>query len=242
MLNICLLLMAGYGTRMGIKGKFLPKPLWPINQKRLIVLQIEYLHYLGFKEIWINLHHFQEMILNAIDQEIIDRYNVHFLIEDSLLDVGGGIQNWKFYNKDRDIIHLWVAAGDQILNLESNFIQAIKKKSLNEQHLLTAIQVESWSKHNQIVVNKNNEMVEIIKFQEGNMPKSYYTYSGLSRLYVPLLNSNIEKKNFFETIGFNKGNSIKIYDLGKRTYWDFGTLDRYEKNLMEFRPFFLNDD
>ena len=54
-IDYALLLAAGYGTRMGIIGKELPKVLWPVYEKTLLELQVDYLKELGVKNIFLNI-------------------------------------------------------------------------------------------------------------------------------------------------------------------------------------------
>ena len=51
-----LILAAGKGTRMGEIGKVLPKVLWPIYERSLLELQVQYAKSLGIKDIYIKNH------------------------------------------------------------------------------------------------------------------------------------------------------------------------------------------
>ena len=53
-IDYCLILAAGFGSRMGEIGKILPKVLWHIFEKSLLELEIEYARSLGIKKIFIN--------------------------------------------------------------------------------------------------------------------------------------------------------------------------------------------
>ena len=59
-----LILSAGFGTRMGEIGKTLPKILWPIFDKSLLELQALYLKEMGVKDIFINLFHQKDKIID----------------------------------------------------------------------------------------------------------------------------------------------------------------------------------
>ena len=89
-IDYCLILSAGFGTRMGEIGKSLPKVLWPVFEKSLLELQVEYVKTLGIPKIFINLHHQKELILESVrNKAVFDE--VIFLTEEEILDIGGGI-------------------------------------------------------------------------------------------------------------------------------------------------------
>jgi hypothetical protein len=91
-IDYCLILSAGFGTRMRSIGTKLPKPIWPIFEKSILELQIDYARMLGAKKVYVNLHFNHNQILNHFHNK--EEYeDVHFLIEEEILDIGGGIHN-----------------------------------------------------------------------------------------------------------------------------------------------------
>ena len=61
-IDYCLILAAGFGTRMGAIGQKLPKVLWPVFERSLLELQVGYARSLGIQKIYINLHYMGEEI------------------------------------------------------------------------------------------------------------------------------------------------------------------------------------
>src|SRR5688500_1980915 len=55
--DYCLILAAGFGTRMGIIRKELPKVLWPVFENIILELQVAYARSLGARRIFIHLHY-----------------------------------------------------------------------------------------------------------------------------------------------------------------------------------------
>ncbi len=87
----CLILGAGMGTRMGEIGKKLPKVLWPIFEMPLLELQVKFARDLGCKRIFTNTYFLHEQVQKFVDSKgWKDVITCH---EPVLLDVGGGIQN-----------------------------------------------------------------------------------------------------------------------------------------------------
>ena len=89
----CLILAAGFGTRMGAIGQKLPKVLWPVFEKSLLELQVAYARSLGIEKIYINLHYMGEQIEEYCKTKSAFE-GVKFLWEKpEILDIGGAIHN-----------------------------------------------------------------------------------------------------------------------------------------------------
>ena len=91
-----LLLSAGLGQRMMPITDYVPKPLLPIVDFRLIDYNIARLFQSGVDSIAINLFHMAELI-----EKYLDRYpqNIHIVTEKILKGTGGALLNFK------DILH-----------------------------------------------------------------------------------------------------------------------------------------
>ena len=92
-IDYCLILAAGFGTRMGSIGQKLPKVLWPVFEKSLLELQVAYARSLGAKRVFINLHHMGEEI-ERFCQDRAAFEDVTYLWErPEILDIGGAVHN-----------------------------------------------------------------------------------------------------------------------------------------------------
>ena len=92
-INTALILCAGYGKRLNPLTLKTPKPLLKLNNISLLENTINFINYLGIKNILINTYYLKEKI-----EEFINKKNFNCkinLIEDgnSILDTGGGILN-----------------------------------------------------------------------------------------------------------------------------------------------------
>jgi len=83
-----MILAAGFGTRLLPYTQTLPKPLFPVLNKPLLLATIERLQRLGFQKIIVNCHHLQEQIVAKIDNTpgvLVQR-------EEEILGTGGGLR------------------------------------------------------------------------------------------------------------------------------------------------------
>ena len=70
-INKCFILGAGEGTRMERIGKKLPKILWPIFEKTLLELQIDFAKKWGCQEFFMNVCHLHDQVEDFITEKNI---------------------------------------------------------------------------------------------------------------------------------------------------------------------------
>ena len=101
-----LLLAAGFGTRLQPFTLEHPKALAPVNRKSLLQRNIEYLQTQGINDILVNVHHFANQIIHAI--EINQGWGSTISISDetdAVLETGGGLLKAKwFFDKEEDFV------------------------------------------------------------------------------------------------------------------------------------------
>jgi len=83
-----MILAAGFGTRLLPYTRFLPKPLFPVLNRPLLLATIERLQRFGFQKIIVNCHHLQEKIV----EKIADIPGVLVQREETILGTGGGLR------------------------------------------------------------------------------------------------------------------------------------------------------
>jgi NDP-sugar pyrophosphorylase family protein len=84
---------AGLGTRLRPLTNDLPKALVPVGGKPMLAHVIERLKSFGFNEIVINVHHFDDLIIQFVQQQQNFGITIHISHErDLLLDTGGGLK------------------------------------------------------------------------------------------------------------------------------------------------------
>lgn len=88
-----LIFSAGLGTRLKPLTDTMPKALVPLAGKPLLQWQVEKLRDVGITDIIVNVHHFPDMIIDAIRRN--NGWGCRITISDerdSLLDTGGGLR------------------------------------------------------------------------------------------------------------------------------------------------------
>ena len=93
-----LILAAGLGTRLQPFTLHHPKALAMVNGKSLLQRNIEYLQQQGIEELIVNVHHFPDQIIDAI--EINKGWGSKVSISDetdSVLETGGGLKKAAWY-------------------------------------------------------------------------------------------------------------------------------------------------
>ena len=83
---------AGLGTRFKPFTNSHPKALAPVNKKSLLQRNIEYLHQYGITNVVVNVHHFAEQIINAVQKN--NGWGSNIIISDEtneVLETGGGL-------------------------------------------------------------------------------------------------------------------------------------------------------
>jgi MurNAc alpha-1-phosphate uridylyltransferase len=83
---------AGLGTRFKPWTDKHPKALAMVNGKSLLQRNVEYLQQYGIKDVVVNIHHFADQILDAVQQA--DGWGSNILISDEtdeVLETGGGL-------------------------------------------------------------------------------------------------------------------------------------------------------
>ena len=87
-----MLLAAGFGKRLQPLTNNVPKPLIPLDGKRLIDFALEYLAKGGVKEVMINLHHLGDHIETYVGDGYRYRLRISYSHEKVILGTGGGIK------------------------------------------------------------------------------------------------------------------------------------------------------
>lgn len=119
---------AGLGTRFKPWTNIHPKALALVNGKSLLQRNIEYLQQYGITEVVVNVHHFPEQIIEAVQKNKGWGSNIIISDEsDEVLETGGGLMKAKhLLEGDKPFISLNV---DILTNLDLNKLMAF-----HEQH------------------------------------------------------------------------------------------------------------
>ncbi len=98
-----ILFAAGLGSRLKPWTDKHPKALAEVNGKSLLERNIRYLQKFGIKEVIVNVHHFADQIIDAVDKN--NGWGSEITISDEtaeVLETGGGLQKAAWYFKGED--------------------------------------------------------------------------------------------------------------------------------------------
>lgn len=226
--DYALILSAGVGSRMGVIGKELPKPLWPVFDKCLLDLQIAYLKQYGVSNIYINVYHQAHQIIEYLNAKHSD---VKILIEEELLGIGGAIHNLSRQKEVNYSGNLFVINSDQFLMIPTEKIEQDIKKLNEAPVLLYAIEVENNDLYGSIQVDANHKLIKLIPNSELPRNQRSITYTGNSLVNLSKLTPCEGVSHFFDTIAEYKNKTIHADIIKNQEYWDFGTIKRYCDSL-----------
>lgn len=223
-IDYCLILSAGFGTRMGEIGKSLPKVLWPVFERSLLELQVEYAKNFGVKKIFINLHHQKDKILEFTkNKSIFD--DVTFLLEEEILDIGGGIHNLARRVGYKG--NLLVLNADQFFLMDKNFIEENLAKLKDASSLLFSYQVDPRLGYNCLELSSEGILKGIIPAEKLKDTPQGITYTGNSIINLAKLINSQGQSAFFDTVADYKKSRVLVVGVSNNEYWDFGTIQRY---------------
>jgi NDP-sugar pyrophosphorylase family protein len=226
-INHCLILAAGFGTRMGTIGKSLPKVLWPVFEKSLLELQVGYAKSLGIQNIFINLHHAGEEIHNFCKERSAFE-DVTFLWEKpEILDIGGAIQHLASLPDIQYEGRLLVLNADQFFYMSQNEILQYLQAYAASPAILFSYPVNSSLGYNALKLDSERVLKAIVKNPDLPRDKAIETYTGISIIDLAKLTKTAGKSAFFDSVCPYQSQEIPAVLLEKIDYWDFGTLRRY---------------
>lgn len=222
----CLILAAGFGTRMGAVGQKLPKVMWPVFEKSLLELQVAYAKSLGIPKIFINLHYMGEEIVEAVKGKSIFE-DVEFLWEKpEILDIGGGIHN--LASKVNYKGKLLVLNADQFFYIKKDELLKILEPYKSEACALFSYWVDPKLGYNAIELTPDRVMKGIVKNKDlPSLDHPVETYTGISLVDLSKLKRSTGPSGFFDSVANFKDVKVPVILLKNIDYWDFGTVKRY---------------
>lgn len=222
------ILAAGYGTRMGLIGKALPKVLWPIFDTTLLGLQIHFLRELGVKKIYLNAHHQKELIIEYCQNTFPE---VVVLTEQVILDAGGGVHNFIEQSKiDKPFI---VINSDQYLKTDPK--QIALKLSLSENQRAKLFTMNGDAQYSSLIADHNRRLIEIKSNTKGEM------FIGLSLIDPRGLVGSTGRSKFFETVCDYKNERVMVDHL-EGEFLDFGDYNKYQESCFKLLKHLLEND
>lgn len=223
-----MLLAAGLGTRLKPFTDKHPKALAVVNNKTLLQRNIEYLQQYHIKNVIVNVHHFAEQIIAAIEQNNGWKSNITISNEaDEVLETGGGLQKASWFFKDDENFLLMNVDMLTDLNLQQMIVQHINSNAL------ATLAVTNRTSSRYLLFDETNRLCgwRNVQTKEEKLPRAANTlfekaFSGIQIIRTELL-SLIQQQGKFSMIdvylslavnhtiqGFEHNNS-KLIDVGK---------------------------
>lgn len=226
----CLILAAGFGTRMGSIGRQLPKVMWPVFEMSLLELQVRFARQLGYEEVFINLHHQADEIQKRTRNNPTFK-DVRWLLEKpEILDIGGGIHNCAAQVDVNYTGELLVLNSDQFLWFNAEELAQWKARAGDWDALLLTLAVNSSQGYNQVEVDASGRFAGVVPNAQLARDLVIQTYSGNSIIRLDRLDPKMGPSAFFKSVAPPE-KKVMTAQLKKGRYWDFGTAERYIKSM-----------
>ena len=223
----CLILAAGFGTRMGSIGQQLPKVLWPVFEKSLLELQVAYARSLGIEKIYINLHYMGEEIESFCKSRSAFE-GVQFLWEKpEILDIGGAVHNLAALPNVKYRGKLLILNADQFFYLKKEDLFKILAPYEKSPAALFSYWVNSSQGYNALKIDSNRLVKGIINNKELGNNERVETYTGISLIDLAQLEKVPGVSKFFDSVCPFTKKDIPAILLDNVDYWDFGTVKRF---------------
>jgi mannose-1-phosphate guanylyltransferase len=230
-IDYCLILAAGFGTRMGVIGQKLPKILWPVFEKSLLELQVAYAKSLGIQKIYINLHYMGREIFDYCNKLTAFKDVIFLWEEPVILDIGGAIHNLASQKEINYRGKVLILNGDQFFYLRKNELDKILTPLKHHHVLLFTYWVNASLGYNALEISEDRYVKGIKKNKDLIPDQKVETYTGISIIDLNRLDRVEGVSNFFDSVcPFHKKN-IPAVLLENVEYWDFGTVKRYWETM-----------
>lgn len=226
-INHCLIMAAGFGTRMGKIGQTLPKVLWPVFERSLLELQVAYARSLGAQKIYINLHHMGEEIEKFCKTKSAFEDVIFLWEKPEILDIGGAVHNLAARPDVKYTGKLLVLNADQFFYLKKEELEKYLTPFSKAPAVLFTYQVKNDLGYNALVINENREAKGITQNKDLNPVGISETYTGISLIDLAQLIPVKGVSSFFDSVCPFKTKTISAILLKDVDYWDFGTMKRY---------------
>jgi MurNAc alpha-1-phosphate uridylyltransferase len=151
-----MILAAGLGTRLKPFTNHHPKALALVNGKTLLQRNIEYLQAFGIREVVVNVHHFSDQIITAVQENNGWGSNITISDEsDEVLETGGGVLFAADYFKNEAS---WLVMNADILtNMPLDKMMAADAALKNSHdHYVATLAVTNRSSSRNLLFNQND--------------------------------------------------------------------------------------
>lgn len=222
-----MVLAAGRGTRLLPLTGEVPKPMAPVVGKPIIQHIFELLAGAGVDEIYVNVHHLADVVLEHFGEKAsIGNTTVNFIREEKLMGTAGGVKRLADCFDETFVVIM----GDALTDVDVRNVVAFHK---NREALATLalMRVSDTSQYGVVELDPDDS---ISGFQEKPDPHDAVSDLANTGIYVlePAVLDYIPEDTFFD---FAQNVFPRLLDAGERFvgykgnfYWsDIGTLETY---------------
>lgn len=220
---------AGYGKRLRPYTEETPKPLLPFKGANCLTLAVNALKSIGFLNIVINAHHLHNQIVDYFK----DDSSINVIVEEDLLETGGGLFNASRFLND----YILTINGDiwlQDYSLINRLIESFEPASMD-------ILLYIVKKENALYFKGDGDyflLDEPAKKQachirhKGDLKEAPYIYTGIQIIKKSFFQDNLPMNNIFSLrhhfdCAQKKGT---LFGLEYNDNWcDIGNIEVYEK-------------
>jgi len=225
-----IILAAGFGTRLLPLTEEIPKPIFPICNRPIILIQIENLRKAGIKCIGINTHHFPEMIIDLLGDGGKLGVSIEYRHESVLLNTGGGLANFEDYIcKQPDfIVHNCDILSDMDLSIPLEFHREMKS-------IATLVLIDN-PPNNSVLIDDKKRVLDI-GGKRGIAPgpgsrllygAGIFLYSREIFNWLPPSDEHPPLVPSLFRLMEERPNSVNAYVPEDQSYWrDIGSIDSY---------------
>lgn len=221
-----MILAAGLGTRLKPWTDHHPKALAEVNGKSLLRRNVEYLQAFGIKEVLVNVHHFADQVIQAIDNN--EGWGSAISISDetdTVLETGGGLMHARWFFDEEDFVLMNV---DILTDLD---ILAMRDYHQRHQPLAT-LAVTNRESSRYFLFDESNDLCGWRNVRTGEEKlsgnKPVFTQKAFSGIHIinPAIFDHVQQTGKFSMvdvyIDLAKQHAIKAYDHSQSKFLDVG--------------------
>lgn len=240
MVQKAIIFAAGLGTRLKPWTDSHPKALAIVNGKSLLQRNVEYLQQAGIREVIVNVHHFADQIINAIEQ--YQGWGSTITISDEreeVLETGGGLQKAAWYFEGES----------DFLVMNADILTDLDMPAMIRQHqetgALATLATSNRKSSRYFLFNTQHELCgwenvqtgeqKIVRGQTSLHQEAFSGMHVINSALFPL----IEQRGKFSMVDVYltvaSGNSIRSFDHSGSKFIDVGKPESIEKAEQLFR-------
>jgi N-acetyl-alpha-D-muramate 1-phosphate uridylyltransferase len=234
-MNTAFILAAGVGSRLAPFTNEHPKALAVVNGKTLLQRSIEYLQQFEIENVVVNVHHFADQVVDAIEKNKGWGSKVTISDErDSLLETGGALVKAAPLLKEEPYFVMMNVDILTNLDLDNMFAQHL------DTNAMATLAVTNRDSKREFIFTENLQLIgwQNLKTKEEKLPKGKpahyisYAFSGVQIISNTIFNQPLMEGKFSmvdQYLELCLGNKIMAYNHSGDVLVDVGTEEKLAK-------------